>query len=140
VDDQLVSLLGRGWGFPPQFDSRGRVRMVSDLEDIAESLRILLATLPGERVMQPAYGCELRKLVFDIMNESMATDIIDSVTRAVRMFEPRIVLDDVAVDTTDWFDGLLRLTLHYTIITTNTRHNLVFPFYLIEGTSIGFRP
>ncbi len=114
--------------------------MVSAEEDIRQSLQILMETTPGERVMQPNYGCDLRHLVFEVINQSTATDIRDTIERAVRLYEARVILEDVSIDTSDWIDGLLKVRLVYTIIQTNTRNNLVFPLYLLEGTSAGFQP
>ena len=135
------TFLGVGWGFPPAFSLRGRsAAMVSAEEDIRQSLQILMETTPGERVMQPNYGCDLRHLVFEVINQSTATDIKDTIERAVRLYEARVTLEDVSIDTSDWIDGVLKVRLVYTIIQTNTRNNLVFPLYLLEGTSAGFQP
>jgi phage baseplate assembly protein W len=132
-------ILGVGWGFPPRFDPHTRtVVMVSDAEDIRQSLFILFGTTPGERVMHPSYGCDLRHLVFEMLNQSVVTDIRDTIQRAVRLFEPRIILEDVSVESEDWFEGVLRIALSYTVISTNTRHNLVYPLYLLQGSSAGY--
>ena len=134
------TFLGVGWGFPPTFSLRGKSAvMVSAEEDIRQSLHILMTTTPGERVMQPNYGCDLRHLVFEVINQSTATDIKDTIERAVRLYEARVTLEDVSIDTSDWIDGVLKVRLVYTIIQTNTRNNLVFPLYLLEGTSAGFQ-
>ena len=133
------AFLGKGWGFPPEFDRRSRdVAMISEDEDIQESLRILLSTSPGERVMQPAYGCGLKSLIFENMSESAITEIKDVIERAALFFEPRITLDRVEVDTTGIYDGLIKIKLDYTIRTTNSRSNMVYPFYFQEGTDIFF--
>ncbi len=131
------SFLGRGWGFPLEFDPVSkRVRMVSDEEDISESLRILLTTRPGERIMQPTYGCELHALVFETVNERTVSEIREVIERAIVFFEPRIRLDKVHVGTEDVFDGLLRIRIEYTIRSTNTRSNVVYPFYFRDGTNV----
>ena len=133
------SFLGTGWSFPPEFDRpSGTVKMVSEEDDIRESLWILLSTSSGERVMQPAYGCGLGSLVFENMSESTITEIKDVIERAVLFFEPRITLDSVEVDTTDIYDGLIKIKLDYTIRTTNSRSNIVYPFYFQEGSGIFF--
>lgn len=134
------SFLGTGWAFPPSFDSHSRAAtMVSAEEDIAQSLRVLFGTTPGERVMQPTYGCDLKYMVFEDIDESVLTDIKDIVERAVRFFEVRITLNEVVIDNSDWLNGVLRLGLDYTIRATNTRSNLVYPLYLREGSSVGHR-
>ncbi len=131
------SFLGRGWAFPPSFDPmRGEARMVTGEDDIRESLRILLGTVPGERVMQPSYGCSLKELLFESITENTVTIIKDAIRRAILFFEPRITLDDIQADITNAEEGQLLLTLMYTIRTTNTRSNLVYPFYYLEGTNI----
>jgi uncharacterized protein len=130
------SFLGTGWGFPPEFDLRNRgVRTVSEDDDIRESLLILLQTNPGERVMVPAYGCGLRARVFSMINETTTTEIRDIVERAVLFFEPRITLNAVDVVVEDVYDGLILINLAYTIRTTNTRSNMVYPFYFLEATN-----
>lgn len=131
------AFLGRGWGFPPDFARRSKAaRMVAGEEDIRESLRILLATSPGERVMQPAYGCGIKAMVFENIDESTLTLIRDAVERAVLYFEPRLDLNDVEIDVAGAGAGILRITLHYTVRETNTRSNLVYPFYFLEGTNV----
>jgi uncharacterized protein len=127
--------LGTGWGFPPAFDPRTREAvMVTQQQDVEESLRILLSTSPGERVMHPNYGCGLQRMVFENMDESRLTEIRSLVERAVLFFEPRVILHDLLIDTDELFAGILRLRLDYSIRTTNTRHNLVYPLYLAEAT------
>lgn len=131
------SFLGRGWAFPPEFDGgSGVARMVAGEADIAESLRILMATSPGERVMQPGYGCGLKALVFENISESAVTVVKDTIRRAILFFEPRITLEDIESDASRADEGVLILKLVYTIRATNSRSNLVYPFYFLEGTNI----
>jgi len=135
--DMDKTFLGSGWGFPPEFNQNSKsVRMVSGEEDIAESLRILMATAPMERVMQPAYGCGLKLLVFESINENVITLIKDTIERAVLFFEPRINLEAIEIDGERAFEGILFIKLIYTVRTTNSRSNLVYPFYFREATNI----
>ena len=126
--------LGTGWSFPPEFSRRSRtVAMVSDEEDIRQSLWILLSTSPGERIMNPAYGCGLKSLIFESINESTVNEIRDLVDRAVLFFEPRVRVDRIQVDLEEVYGGLINVNLDYTIRITNSRSNLVYPFYFQEG-------
>jgi phage baseplate assembly protein W len=130
------AFLGVGWKFPPQFDQGGRItRMVSEVDDIRESLRILLSTTPGERVMLPAYGCGLRSKMFESVDEAMITELKDLIERAILFFEPRITLEAVDVAIKDILEGRVEIDISYRIRTTNTRSNMVFPFYLLEATN-----
>ena len=133
------SFLGTGWAFPPQFARQGSVKRVSAEDDIRESLYILLSTRPGERLMQPTYGCGLHAQVFEIIDESAVTVIIDLIERAILFFEPRITVEQVFVDTDnrdDQLNGLLRIRITYIVRSTNNRHNMVYPFYFSEGTNV----
>lgn len=132
------TFLGTGWSFPPAFDpGTGAAVMVEHEEDVKQSLRILLSTAPGERVMHPTFGCGLRRMVFEQITESTITEIKDIVSRAVLFFEPRITLERIDVDAEDPLEGVLRVLLEYTIRTTNTRTNMVYPLYLTEGGQTG---
>jgi len=133
------AFLGIGWGFPPEFNKHAgslAVKMVEEDDDIQESLRILLSTRPGERVMQPDYGCRLNDIVFETMNESTITELKDVIERAVLFFEPRITLQSIDINTDEIYDGKLKIQLNYLIRRTNTRSNMVYPFYYIEGTQV----
>ena len=92
ANEHTKEFLGRGWSFPPKFERNDEVlelQMVSLEEDIRESLSILLSTLPGERVMQPTFGCGLNALVFENITESSVTKIKELVERAILFFETR---------------------------------------------------
>jgi phage baseplate assembly protein W len=133
------AFLGIGWSFPPEFHKHADVlgvKMVAEEEDIGESLRILLSTRPGERLMQPDYGCGLHTMVFETIDESTVTELKDIIERAVLFYEPRITLENIDVDTEDELEGRLKIQLNYTVRTTNTRSNIVYPFYYLEGRQV----
>ena len=144
--DDNNDFLGTGWSFPPSFQVHNReVELVSYEQDIKESLHILLSTSPGERVMHPAFGSDLQKMVFETITESQITKIQDSVERSILFFEPRISLEKVEVEIdTDVaeqdsiYQGVLNINIEYTIRKTNTRSNIVYPFYFIEGSHVSF--
>ncbi|MCR5568435.1 MAG: GPW/gp25 family protein [Paludibacteraceae bacterium] len=128
-----MSFLGQGWAFLPAFGGDSNpTQMVSDEEDIRESLNILMSTRKGERVLQPDYGVDLAQYVFHNMNLTMRTQLKEVIEKAVLFYEPRISLDSVQFDMSSEFDGLLRIELKYTIKLTNERSNLVFPYYYEE--------
>ncbi len=133
------AFLGVGWSFPPEFHRHAAalgVKMVAEEVDIAESLGILLATSPGERLMQPSYGCGLHAMVFEKINESTITRLRDLIERAVLFFEPRITLEGIDVNTEDALDGVLKIQLNYRVRKTNSSSNIVYPFYYLEGSQV----
>jgi len=129
------SFLGKGWSFPPLFSlAQKGVVMAADEEDIHQSLQILLSTAVGERVMQPKYGCNLNDLLFEPLNTTVRTYIRGLVKKAILIYEPRIQLNDVAIEMLDAPSGRVDLVVDYTVRTTNSRYNLVYPFYREEAT------
>ncbi len=128
-----TSFLGRGWSFPVSFSKTGFARMSEHEDDIEESLRILLMTYPGERLMQPEYGSRLRDFCFESFSLRTETLIKAEIRRAVLMNEPRVEIDDISVVQTERI-GVLQINVAYVVCSTNNRRNLVFPFYLNEAT------
>lgn len=130
------SFLGRGWSFPPAFSKTAKeVLLTADEEDIKKSLEILLSTTIGERFLQPLYGCNLEPFVFEPMNATTTTEIRLTVKNAIELFEPRLKLLGVKLDTALLNEGRVDIVVEYQVITTNTRHNLVYPFYTNEANN-----
>jgi phage baseplate assembly protein W len=128
--------LGRGWSFPPTFDSlAGGVAMLEEEIDIASSLEILLSTALGERVMFPQYGCNLDELVFENLDTRMKTLMADKVESAILYFEPRVLLERVVLTETA-NEGIVLIDVTYQVKSTNSRFNFVYPYYVNEGTDI----
>jgi len=128
--------LGRGWGFPPLFSAGGAdVEMVSGTDDVQQSLRILLATTPGQRVMQEAFGCDLDRMVFEQVDQGFINTVTGLVTDSILDYEPRVYLNKVSVDHSDAVEGLLLISVDYTVRSTNSRFNMVYPFYLKEAAT-----
>ncbi|WP_020570409.1 GPW/gp25 family protein [Neolewinella persica] len=127
--------LGIGWSFPPDFSqAAGGVEMSSGPQDVAESLRILISTLPGERAMRPDYGAAFQDLLFESMDTTTQTEFFDRIRIALLQYEPRILVDKLALDTSFLTEGRVELVVDYRIRATNTRYNFVYPFYLEEGS------
>jgi phage baseplate assembly protein W len=129
--------LGTGWAFPPTFNkSIGTVEMVSDEEDIRQSLHILLSTSLGERVMQPDYGCNLNDYVFEGLNSTTIGYIKERVANSILYYEPRIVVERIEVTSAgsvDNLEGRFLIDLTYSIPGTNSRFNYVYDFYKNEA-------
>ncbi len=135
------TFLGIGWKFPPEFDRKTKsVTLVSEEQDIKESLYILLSTRPGERVVQPEYGCDLSILNFESIDEGIVNQAKEIIHSAVLKFEPRVFLDEVIVSLQNFYDGILDISLEYRIRKTNKRNNIVYPYYLMEGTEVTNMP
>lgn len=131
------AFLGRGWSFPPEFNkSTKQVKMLEMEADIKSSLDILLSTHLGERIMLPDYGCNLDDLVFESLNLTVKTYVIELIKTAILYYEPRIDVGKIEIDSTNEIDGVLLIKIDYTIRTTNSRRNMVYPFYKQEGNEL----
>ncbi len=137
MDQVSNSFLGTGWAFPPSFNEETKsVEMVSNIEDINQSLDILLSTSLGERVMQPRYGCNLEDYLFESLSSSLIGYIKDRVSSSILFYEPRIMTESVDVTDDGSFDlieGKLTITVTYTIPGTNSRFNYVYDYYQNEA-------
>ena len=137
--DDDRAFLGRGWSFPPTFDKKaGGVLMLEHEADIVSSLRVLLSTARGERIMVPQYGCNLDELVFEDLDTRMRTLMADKIESAILYHEPRIDLERVHVedDPEETLEGRVLIGVTYRVKATNSRFNFVFPYYRDEGTDI----
>lgn len=131
------SFIGRGWGFPPEFNRGTKaVKMLEDEADIKSSLELLLSTRLGERIMVPNYGCNLDELLFKPLNITLKTFVVDLIKTAILYHEPRIEVSKIRIDPTKELEGVLLINIDYTIRTTNSRKNMVYPFYKEEGNEL----
>ena len=89
--------------------------------------------------MQPTYGCGLKAQIFEEINETAVTVMIDLVRRAILFFEPRVIVESITVESdnaNDILNGLIKINISYIVRATNNRHNIVYPFYFTEGTNV----
>lgn len=126
--------LGQGWAFPVDSDRRGRLDLSAGEADIEASIRIILGTAHGERIMRPTFGCGIHDYVFETVNATTLHSIEEDVRRALLEWEPRIEVTNVDASAAELATGRLLISVDYRVRVTNTESNLVYPFYLREGT------
>jgi Bacteriophage baseplate protein W len=122
--------LGTGWRFPILPDEAGRLGYAVGEQSIEHCLRALLLTATGERVMRPDFGTRAQQSVFAPGSEENLRILERSVADAVRTFEPRVELDSVTAEAVVGDESRVTVSVEYRIRRTNTKQNLVFPFYL----------
>lgn len=128
--------LGTGWAFPPSFDNANfRLKLSAGDENIGQSIDLLLKTPLGSRSLAPEFGSGLFSFLFRRLDATAREEIIQSVKTALLDNEPRISVESVDLQLSDQ-GVMLSLTVVYLIRQTNTRHNHVFPFSLIEGSNL----
>ena len=124
-----ADFLGRGWKFPVERSDASHVALSEAEANIEDSIWIILATAPGERVMRSDFGCGIHRLVFAVNSKETIGGVKREVHDALVRWEPRIDVLNVGVETKDRGEQLL-INIQYRVRSTNNYFNLVFPFYL----------
>ena len=125
--------LGRGLKFPFSLQSAsGGAAVSEEQEHIEESIRQILSTSPGERLMQPEFGSKLKSLVFEQDDEILADLLNYYITEAIHTWDKRVIITDVAVDSsaTNQDGNLVKVLISYQVITTQAEGNLVYTLRL----------
>ena len=123
--------VGRGLAYPMRVGPTGGIALVTNDEEIAESMRLILGTSPGERPMRPDFGCPIHDHVFAPADSATIGMIAFEVRNSLARWEPRIDVVDVVVSQDESQPTLLYIDITYAIRETNDPRNLVFPFYVI---------
>jgi uncharacterized protein len=132
--DPARSFLGVGWAFPPVVSANGSLSTATYEEDVRQSILIILRTEPGERVMRPNFGAGLGRFVFEPVNPTTIAQVHTAVEDALIAWEARIDVLEVKVETDAAERNVLLIDITYRLRATNAVGNLVYPFYLQEGT------
>ncbi|MEV6596440.1 GPW/gp25 family protein [Actinoplanes sp. NPDC051346] len=122
--------IGSGWAFPAAISRTGSVRLVSGVEEVDAAIRMILSTVPGERVMRPEFGCAMWESLFAPITAGTLGLVEQAVREALERWEPRITVESVLA-TGEQATGTITIVIAYRIRATNDVHNLVFPFYTI---------
>ena len=132
-----VDFVGCGIAFPIRVNARGGIALASGAEEIDGSLRAILATAPGERLMRPEFGCEIWNQLFATVDPNTLGLMAQAVRQAILRWEPRVELEEVLAVPDQEDADRVQILLTYVIKATNDRRNLVFPFYVLreEGPS-----
>jgi len=132
--EERKDFLGRGWVMPVDVDPlTGFIATAEHEDDIRQSIRIILETAPGERVMRPDFGCGIHDMVFEVLDSTTLERIRSEVSAALRRYEARVEVLGVTVDEDASLQGVLMVEVEYQVRRTNQVGNLVFPFYVKEG-------
>jgi uncharacterized protein len=134
LDDNIRNreFLGQGWAFPLQFNPRGQVALAVGGRDIEQSIRIILETVPGERVMRPEFGCRAKELLFEPKNAATQALLVRYVEQALSRWEPRIDVVRVDVLNDSGQDGVWTVEINFQIKDTHDTRSIVYPFYIEE--------
>jgi len=133
---QTPDFVGRGFAWPMGVDHTGSIALTAQGGDLEDSIRMVLLTAPGERLMRPQFGCRIWDLLFEPVNANLIGLISQAVRDALAQWEPRIEVDEVTPMQDETGSGLVRIGIAYRIRATNDRRNLVYPFYVIPREDV----
>ncbi|MCI8991424.1 MAG: GPW/gp25 family protein [Eubacterium sp.] len=131
---EVKAFLGTGWKFPVTVDgATGRIRMSSGEENIEESVRIIIGTKRGERMMEPEFGCRIWEYSFETADYTTLYAMKNEVEQALIRWEPRITGVQAEISDEQVGQGLLLIRVSYVVRSTNNLYNMVYPFFINEG-------
>ena len=126
----MTEFLGTGWAFPVTLDAEHNIATVSERDAINRSIEIILGTAKGERLMRPDFGSNLFDFVFKPLNHSNKRGMETAVKNALQKWEKRVRLLNVVVSSEVSDPGSALISIEYEVRSSNTKGNLVYPFYL----------
>ena len=125
--------IGQGFHYPLRLDAQGRLALTQGVTEIEQSIRIILETIPGERVMRPEFGCRAWELMFAPRDANTEAQLIEFVEEALRMWEPRIDIAAVEiVEDSGYDDSVILVNIRYSVKNTHDERSIVYPFYILD--------
>jgi uncharacterized protein len=122
---------GSGFSFPPRVDpTTGALATVGDTAVVAQAIRLVLRTQPGDRLMRPGYGCDLKQFLFGPNTVATRRLIAREVTRAISANEDRVRLDSVDAVANEREPAQVDITIAYTLVRTGAVSGLEVAFRL----------
>lgn len=118
------SMFGQGLGFPPRVDADGRLTWSVGEENVRESIRLILLTEPGERLMREEFGCGLRRFLFEPNTVTTRQLIRERITQAIGRWEPRVALEAVEIEADSENPRLVAITILFRLVATQALERL----------------
>tara|TARA_Y100001972_G_scaffold17508_1_gene19491 strand:+ start:2292 stop:2780 length:489 start_codon:yes stop_codon:yes gene_type:complete len=73
------------------------VQGLFDIESIQNSIANALLTSPGQKILNPEFGIDLRRFIFEPVSPFTQLEIEADINESLPLFEPRIELENVEV-------------------------------------------
>ena len=127
---EQITFLGVGVAYPFHIDSSATVAVSAYEKSVEESIKIIISTKLGERIMRPDFGCRIHELLFAPNNTTTHNLAAYYVAEALKKWENRILIKDIKAYSSG--ENSMNIDIEYQIRDTNSFYNLVYPFYLVE--------
>ncbi len=132
---ERTDFIGKGWAFPIRVNARGGLSWSAGPPRLQEAIWLILKTGLGERLMRPQFGAPVTDFMFAPNSAVERAELAAAIRQALARFEPRIDLENVAVDAVPGAPSQVLVQVEYKIRSTNELFNVVYPLYLEEGVS-----
>ncbi len=127
----MNDIVGRGFAFPPQIDSQGKLALTANESELNQAIQVILNTAPGERIMRPDFGCRIQELIFEPNNEETQARAVRFVKEALAIWEPRVDVNEVRANADAHNMGVMLIEVFYTVKGIQDARSLVYPFYIL---------
>lgn len=112
------NIFGQGLSFPPRVGADGRLAWSEGEENVRESIRVILLTELGERLMRPDFGCGLRRFLFEPNTVTTRALVREAITNAIRAREPRVSVEAVTVESDADDARLVAVEIQFRLVAT----------------------
>ena len=120
-----AAIFGKGISFPPRVGPDGRVAWSAGEQNIREAIRVILMTNLNERVRLNEFGGGLDRFLFEPNNPATHHLMQERIEKALRLWEPRIVLESVRVEPAGQVDPeAATATIQYKLVATQARERV----------------
>jgi uncharacterized protein len=118
------NIFGQGLSFPPRVGADGRLAWSAGEDNVRESIRLILLTEPGERLMREEFGCGLRRFLFEPNTVATREQIRQRIAQAIGRWEPRVILQEVNVEPGAEDPRLVAITILFRLVATQASARL----------------
>jgi phage baseplate assembly protein W len=122
--------LGQGLSFPPRVGPDGRLAWSAGEDNVRELIRVILMTEAGERLMRESFGGGLRQYLFEPNVPTTHQRIRSSIEQAIARWEPRVSVDDVAVDADSDDPQRVNINVQFRLVATQGAGTVNFTLQL----------
>jgi len=132
---ETKAFMGSGLSFPLRVNAQTGRFVTCDHEDnIHESIKLILQTFRGERVMRPEFGAVADNVQFSDLSAEIIAGMEEDIRYTLETEEPRII--NVSAKALRENMGYLNVEVSYRVTATNNQFNRVYPFYILEGAGM----
>ena len=96
----------------------------SIVSEIKQNFKMLILTLPGERVMIPEYGVGMKRYLFNRFGEDVYLQIKSKIVEQTALYMPVITVGNVVFSETDIDGNILGIRIEYSIPTLGVNASL----------------